>query len=259
MAKLSLNSKWDRGSLRFFDVQSQVNVHTLFNDNHAPVFLDHLVASAQRGSPEFLMDRVDHFMFLSEDEWTNSATGAGTAVLTDAHGGILLMSPAGADEDEEVMAHDAETIVPIAAGTDDIWFLANFEIDDADKVEVNIGLMVADAKVGKHHTAGGGVTEGIYVNSPFNTAALNGICTDASADTAVALTGLANGTRTTVGFHYNNGAVPSVTFVQDGVQSAAVITNIPTGHELKVTFAVQTGEAALHTMSVDWYRVMAQI
>ena len=256
MAKLSLNSKWDRGSLRFYDVQTQANVHTLFNDHHAPVFLDHLVASAVRGAPNFLMDKVEHFMFLPEDEWTNSATGAGTSVLTDAHGGILLMSPAAADEDEEVMAHDSCSVVP---GTHDFWFLASFEVDDADKVEINIGLMIADAKVGKHHTAAGGVNDGIYVNSPFNTAALNGICTVGAADTPVALTGLANTTRTTVGFHYNAGAVPSVTFVQDGVQSAAVTTNIPAAVPLQVTLAVQEGEAVLHTMSVDWYRLLVQV
>ena len=82
MAKLSLNSKWERGSLRFNDVVTQASVHTLFNDNHAPVFLEGLLPSAQRGAPNFMMDVVDHFMFLSEDAWTNSKTGAGTSVLT---------------------------------------------------------------------------------------------------------------------------------------------------------------------------------
>ena len=259
MAKLSLNSKWNGGSLRYYDCQTQADVLTWFNHNHAPGFLDTLVPSAQRGSPEVVMDRVDHFMFYSEDEWTNSATGAGTVALADAHGGVMHFAPAAADRDEEVLALDAENVVPVGAGTTDFWFLASFYVDDADKVEVNIGLMVADAKVGKHHAAGGGVTEGIYVNSPFNTAALNGICTDASTDTAVALTGLGDGAPTTVGFHYNNGAVPAVTFVQDGVHSAPVVANIPTGHELKVTFAVQEGEAVLHTMDVDWYRLIAMI
>ena len=256
MAKLSLNSKWDRGSLRFYDCQTQANVLALFNNNHAPVFLDTLVPSAQRGAPNFLMDKVEHFAALSEDEWTNSATGAGTVALADAHGGVLLLSPAAADEDEEIMAHDACTVTPGAVH--DIWFLANFEADDVDKVEVNIGLMVADAKIGKHHALAGGVSDGIYVNSPFNTAALNGLCTDATVDTVVALTGLVNATRTTIGFHYDAGA-GTVRFVQDGIQSALAATNIPTGTPLKVTFAVQEGEAVLHTMSVDWYRLLVMI
>jgi len=222
------------------------------------------VPALVRMAPDLAMDVVDHFMSFAEDEWTIFKTdvgvdGAEVNALTDMHGGVFLLTTNDADEDETGMHSDAEICVPDNGLDNDTWFMARIKVDDADKCEINVGLTVKDVKPGRHHAAGGGVTDGVYLWSPHNTAVLNGSCTNGGVSTDTAIGALGDATWITAGFHYDDSA-NSVQFNVNGVDvGAPCLTNTPAADELAVMFAVQTGEAVAHSMWVDWYRLVSEI
>ena len=215
-------------------------------------------------APDLAMDVVDHFMTFSEDEWTIFKTDVGVDnaevnALIDGHGGIFALATNDADEDETGMHSDAEICVPDNGLDNDTYFQCRFRVDDADKCEINIGLTVKDVKPGRHHTAGGGAADGVYLWSPHNTAVLYGSCTNGAASTDTAIGALGDLGWVTAGFHYDDSA-NSVQFNVNGVDAGLpCITNTPAADELALMFAVQTGEAVIHTLCLDWYRLISEI
>lgn len=261
---MALHAKWVRGNLVFYDgaqhVVSIPQALTLSNPE--------LVPNVTRLGLQYAAEYVDHFMTFSEDEWTVVLTDAGVDgaevhELADEHGGVLQLSTNNADEDETGVQSDAEHILLSDADGFDTWFAAMFKVDDVDKAEINIGLMISDAKIGQHHTAGGGVNEGVYVRSPHDDATLHGECVSGggAAGQVADIATLEDDTWIWAGFHYN----PTDNEVQFAVNGENVgdpfdtAADIPNAEELATTFAVQTGEAVIHTLKVHAVRILTQI
>jgi len=99
----------------------------------------------------------------------------------------------------------------------------------------------------------------VYLYSPFNTAVLYGSCTNGSASTDTIIGALGDTTWITAGFHYDDSA-NSVQFNVNEVDvGLPCTTNTPAGDELGILLAVQTGEAVVHAMWVDWLRLLSEI
>ena len=258
----TIHSRWENGNLVHYDSLTGARIETIPCQTRLPN--PQLLASVVRMAPNLAMDYVEHFMTFSEDEWTTILTdvgvdGAEVHALTDMHGGVLLLSTNDADEDETGIESDAEICEPDNGLDNDTYFQVRFKVDDADKCEVNLGLTVTDAKPGRHHAAGGGVTDGVYIWSPHNTDVLYGSCTNGGASTDTIIGALGNAVWITAGFHFDDSA-NSVQFNVNGVDvGLPCTTNTPAADELGIMLAVQTGELVAHSMWVDWYRLISEV
>ena len=260
----SVHCRWENGNQVYYDSLTGTRIATMPCQTRMPNPL--LLPSTIRMAPDIAMDVVDHFMSFSDDEWTVVLTdvatdGAEVHALIDAHGGIFELGTNDADEDETGIQSDAEICAPDNGADNDTWFMARFQVDDADKAELNIGLQSRDAKIGRHHAAGGGVAEGVYLWSAHDSADLYGSVETggAATDTAAAIATLDDATWITAGFHFDDSA-NSVQFNVNGADvGAPLLAGTPAGQELCVAFCIQTGENVIHTLKVDWYRLISEI
>jgi|GEM_PF-2239567 len=259
MANTSVHSRWETQNLVFYSGATRLKSIPSMQVSSNPL----LVTNVIHPGLEWGVDDSSHFMSLSEDEWTLIKTDAGVDgaevhSIGDAHGGVLVLTTNDADEDETGKQRDAETIL-LDGNHGGTWFAARIKVDDADKCEILVGLSIRDTKFGVHHTANGGVTDGVYIRSLHNTAAMLGVVEKDSAESTVALGNLADNTWVWVGFYVD--ADGTTQFQVNGVDTGAAVvaTNIPDDEALALAFVVQTGEAVVHTLSVDAYRLLAQL
>ena len=259
MANTSVHSRWETQNLVFYSGTTRLKSIPSMQVSSNPL----LVTNVIHPGLEWGVDDSSHFMSLSEDEWTAILTDSGVdggqvMALADAHGGILTLTTNDANEDETGMQRDAETVL-LDGNHGGTWFASRVRVDDADKAEIFVGLSIRDTKFGVHHTAGGGVTDGVYIRSPHNAATFEGVVEKDSAESTVALGTLGDNTWVWVGFYV--AADGTTQFQVNGVDTGAAVvaTNIPDDEELALAFVVQTGEAVVHTLSVDAYRLLAQL
>lgn len=260
MGNTSIHSRWEQGNLVFYDGATRLMSIPAANVAANPL----LVGNVIRPGLEWGVDDYNHFMSHSEDEWTAILTDSGVDAgevnaLADAHGGILTLSTNDADEDETGVQRDAETIL-LDGNHGGCWFATRIRVDDADKCEFFVGLSIRDTKFGVHHTAAGGVTDCVGIRSLHNVTAMTGVVEIDSTETLVALGDIGDNTWIWVGF-YVDAATLTTQFQVNGVDTGApaVATNLPIDEVLALAFVVQTGEAVIHTLSVDAYRLLAQL
>lgn len=222
----------------------------------APTRLNHGVNNATKNSTlsSFLsMDPTRVHMYFEDfdrfaaAEWTITTTeaGAGNAseALTDADGGVLLITNDDADNDADFFQKVGESFL-MAAGKK-AWFKARFKVSDATQSDFVIGLQITD-------TTPLDVSDGIFFQKDDGDANLdfhvekNGTATSASAIATVA-----DDTYITVGFYYD-GVSEIKYYVDDVHKGTSVTTNLPDDEVLTVSFGIQNGEAAAKTMSVDY-------
>lgn len=259
MSNTTVHSRWENGNLVFYDGVTRLMSIPCANVLSNPL----LVPNVIRPGLEWGVDDQSHFMSLSEDEWTAILTdgdgdSAEVRAVGDIHGGVLVLTTNDKDEDETGQQRDAETVL-LDGNHGGTWFAARIKVDDADKCEILVGLSIRDTKFGVHHTANGGVTDGVYIRSLHNTAAMLGVVEKDSTESTVALGNLADNTWVWVGFYVADDGTTQ--FQVNGVDTGAAVvaTNIPDDEELAIAFTVQTGEAVAHTMYVDAYRLLAQL
>lgn len=178
-------------------------------------------------------------------EWVVTSVGAATRALTDADGGVLLLTNAAADDDSTFLDKVGESFL-LASGKK-AFFKARFKVSDATQSDLVIGLQVTD-------TTPLDVTDGIYFVKVDGSTNLSIVCrkdAGAGSETAVAAV-LANDTYVTVGWFYDGDALVSyfVNDVQIGTLdgTSAYLPNT----EITVSFGVQNGEAVAKTMHVDF-------
>lgn len=182
-------------------------------------------------------------------EWvittTEAGTGAATEALTDADGGVLLITNDDADNDADFFQKVGESFL-MEAGKK-AWFKARFKVSEGTQSDVIMGLQITD-------TTPLDATDGIYFIKADDAATISFVCrknattgsTSASAGT------LASDTWTTWAWFYD-GKSEVKAFV-DGRHVAtldASSTFLP-DTELTVSFGLQNGSAGAKTMSVDY-------
>jgi len=182
-------------------------------------------------------------------DWTITTTEAGsgsaTEALTDADGGVLLVTNDNADNDADFFQKVGESFL-MQTGKKAL-FKARFKVSDATQSDVVMGLQVTD-------TTPLDVTDGIYFLKPDDAAVVNVVCRkDATtgSTSASSITSLADDTWIVLGWYYDGKG--NLTYFVDNVQRGTIaVSDYLPNTELTVSFGIQNGAAAAKTMSVDY-------
>lgn len=186
----------------------------------------------------------DDFDSFTAANWTVTETQAGaTQGVVDGDGGILALVNSAADDDLNAIQWSKETF-KFEAGKR-LWFKARFKVSDATQSDLVIGLQITD-------TTPLAVTDGTYFVKADGSTSLSLVVTkNSTATTTTGVATLADNTYVSVGFVYD-GASKIDVYVNDVRVKSSVTTNLCDDEDLTVSIAVQNGEAAAKTLSVDY-------
>lgn len=200
--------------------------------------------------PTLFHEYFNDFDTYAAGDWTVTETQAGaTQALTAGDGGLLLLTNSAADDDLNALQKNPAAWT-FTAGKK-TFFRCRFKVSDATQSDVVIGLQVVDATPLD-------VSDGIYFLKADGSTNVSVICrknATTGSTSASAITTLADDTFVELGFYYDgeskvyyevNG---SVTGSLDGSSSYLPDTTCT------VSFAIQNGEAAAKTMTVDYIYV----
>lgn len=192
----------------------------------------------------------DDFDRFAAADWviTKTEAGAGSAAtaLTDADGGVLLITNDNADNDAVFFNKVGESFL-MQAGKE-AWFKAHFKVNDAIQSDLLIGLQVTD-------TTPLDAVDGIYFMKDDGDALLDFYCRkDATtgSTSALGVATVASDTWMTVGFYYDGKSQVGYFVNDQQIGSLAATAAYLPDTELTVSFGVQNGEAVIKTMSVDY-------
>lgn len=180
-------------------------------------------------------------------DWVVTETQAGaTQALTAGDGGLLLLTNSAADNDLNAL-QKTPAAFSFTAGKK-AFFKCRFKVSDATQSDVVIGLQVVD-------TTPLDVTDGIYFLKADGANTVDFICrknATTGSTSASAVTSLADDTFITLAFYYDGES--KVYYAVDGsvkgsldASSSYLPDTVTT-----VSFAIQNGEAAAKTMTVDY-------
>lgn len=189
----------------------------------------------------------DDFDRFTAADWTITTTEAGggdaSEALSDADGGVLLITNDAADNDADFFQLAAETFKFVSGKK--LFFKARFKVSDATESDFVFGLQITD-------TSPLAVSDGVFFQKDDGDASLdfhvekNGTATSASAIHTVV-----DDTYLIVAFYYDGDS--EVQYFVDGTKlGTSATTNLPDDEELTVSFGIQNGAAAAKTMSVDY-------
>lgn len=181
---------------------------------------------------------------------TEAGAGSATEAISNADGGVLLITNDAADDDADFFqwsGTDASGVVEtfkFVAGKR-LFFKARFQVSDATQSDVVIGLQITD-------TTPLAVTDGVYFRKDDGDANLDFVVLkDSAGTTTTAFSTLTSATWTELAFHYDGKS--SIEIFKDGVKLAtSAVTGLPDDEELTVSFGIQNGEAVAKTMSIDY-------
>jgi hypothetical protein len=203
------------------------------------------------GNPSFFGYDSDFLTYVAA-EWTVTHTGAGSVANTDAIGGQVLLTNAGADNNNSFLqlggSQNGESFA-FQAGKP-LWFDTRFKVDNI-LADTFAGLYVTDTD------PEGGVAAGVYFRRLTTATALDLIVENSSTETVVT-TGIvmANDTFVNVGIYWD-GASLYYTQNRRILGQVTTLANLPST-ELRLSFGVQNGTAAARTMTVDWVSAYQQ-
>lgn len=189
----------------------------------------------------------DDFDRYAAAEWVVTETQAGaTQALTDADGGVLLLTNSAADDDLNALQKVGESFL-MEAGKK-AFFRARFKVSDATQSDFIMGLQITD-------TTPLAVSDGIWFQKDDGDANLDVYCgksAGAGTTSATAIHTVVADTYLNVGWYYD-GKGSLLYFVNNAHKGTldASSTFLP-DTELTISFGIQNGEAVAKTMSVDF-------
>lgn len=189
----------------------------------------------------------DDFDKFAAADWTITTTEAGagsaTEALTDADGGVLLVTNDDADDDADFFNKVGESFL-MASGKK-AWFKARLKVSDATQSDLVIGLQITD-------TTPLDVTDGIFFQKDDGDANIDfHVEKNNTATSSTAVGTLVDDTYIVLGWYYNGDDAIEV-FVDNVKVATVATTNLPDDEVLTVSFGLQNGEAAAKTLSVDY-------
>lgn len=189
----------------------------------------------------------EDFDYYTAGDWTVTETDAGaTQALTDGDGGLLLITNTAADNDLVSLQKKGESF-RFESGKA-LFFEARFKVSDATQSDVVIGLQITD-------TTPLDVTDGVFFIKADGAATVNFLVEkNNTATTASSIATMANDTYIRLGFYYDGSSAVQY-FVNGTYTGSSVTTNLPDDEDMTVTIAIQNGEAAAKTMTVDYVYV----
>lgn len=197
-----------------------------------------------------LFNDFQHPTDYNTSDWTLTTVEAGassaTEAISNADGGILLITNDAADDDSDFFQLAKETF-KFEAGKR-ILFAMRLKVSDATQCDFVAGLQITD-------TTPLAVSDGVYFRKDDGDAFLDFVVVkDSVATTDTAIFTVSNDTYMVLAFEYNgyDAIYPWI----NGVRGQKVaVTNLPDDEELTLSFGIQNGEAVAKTMSVDYYYV----
>lgn len=204
-------------------------------------------------SPTKYHQYFNDFDTYAAGDWsiTTVEAGGGSAseAVTDKDGGALLITNDAADNDRDVFFLAGESF-KFESGKK-LWFEAKFQVSDATQSDAFIGLCIKTAT----DPVGTAPTDGVFFRKDDGDTNLDFVVTkDSTATTSTAIDTVADATDITVGFYYN-GVDNIAVWTDGGLVDNVAVTNLPDDEILSVFFAIQNGEAAAKTMTIDYIHV----
>lgn len=194
----------------------------------------------------------DDFDYLPVDDttdlpfnWTISGTNATDPALADADGGVVALTTATSDNDGVFMQKIGESFLWEVGN--DLFFKVRLECDDATQSDIVAGLCITDA------TVLDATDQLAFVKADGDTDFDFLIEKNGTATTLAEVATLEDDVAIELAFVYEARRGEFRVYVNDSlVASTQVLTNAPDDEILTPTLAVQAGEAAAKTLSVDY-------
>tara|TARA_R110000868_G_scaffold222936_1_gene474751 strand:+ start:333 stop:1025 length:693 start_codon:yes stop_codon:yes gene_type:complete len=207
-----------------------------------------VLGSLKTVDPTIYHTYFDDFDTYTAGDWTVTETGVATQALTNADGGVLLVTNAAADNDASFSQKVGESFL-ITTGKE-AYFKARFKISDATQSDFVIGLQITD-------TTPLAVSDGIYFRKDDGDASLDFVVMkNSTATTTSAIATVVDDTYLTVGFYFNGKDeiqyFAGTNSLNPTLLGKSAITNLPDDEELTISFGIQNGEAVAKTMSIDY-------
>lgn len=195
-------------------------------------------------SPTKFHTYMEDFDYYVAGDWTVTETDSGaTQALTDGDGGLLLVTNTAADNDLVGLQKKGESF-RFASGKK-LFFEARFKVSDATQSDLAIGLQITD-------TTPLDITDGVFFLKADGSTSVSFLVEKNNTNTTTsAVATMANDTFITLGFNYDGGSVMQYC-VNGVVAGTSAVTNLPDDEDLAISFALQNGEAAAKTMTVDY-------
>ena len=192
----------------------------------------------------------DHYI---STDWvvttTEAGAGSATEAISDADGGVLLLTNAAGDNDLDFLQWaggsdtDALETFLFESGKK-LFFKTRFQVSDATQSDVVVGLQITD-------TTPLAVSDGVYFLKADGSTTMNLLVTKDSTSTTTAAATMANATNIILAFYYDGDS--EIKVYADGVHvGTSAVTNLPDDEELTISFGIQNGEAVAKTMSMDY-------
>lgn len=223
------------------------NIVTRFPGGVTNVNDVNLFADMAQLDPTLFHTYWNDFDTYAAGDWTVTETQAGaTQALTAGDGGLLLLTNSAADDDLVALQKNPAAFT-FTAGKK-TFFRCRFKVSDATQSDVVIGLQVVDATPLD-------VTDGVYFLKADGSTSVAVICrknATTGSTTATGIATLADDTYITLGFAYDGESKVAYS-VNGTVQGSldASSSYLP-DTDCTVSFAIQNGEAAAKTMTVDY-------
>ena len=191
-------------------------------------------------------------------DWTVTATGAGTQALANGDGGLLLLTNAGADNDNIQLQKLGESFL-LTAGKR-AFFKAKFKVSDATQSDFLIGLCVTDTTL-QGSIDGAGVTDGIFFSKDDGDALLDVQCQKNATTGQTRVAGVATvvaDTFLSVALAYDG--VSELKYYVNDVQLGTLTATSAFLPDTTLTpsIAIQNGEAVAKTMTIDYFFASAE-
>lgn len=220
------------------------NLVTRFPNGLTNVGEDSPFADLAMPAPTLFHTYMEDFDYYTAGDWTVTETDAGaTQALADGDGGLLLITNTAADNDLVALQKKGNSFT-FESGKR-LFFEARFKVSDATQSDLVMGLQVTDATPLA-------VANGVFFIKNDGAATVDFVLTKSSTSTTnSSVATMANDTYIRLGFFYDGS---TMTYFVNGVNTGtSVVTNLPLSTtNLTVSFAIQNGEAAAKTMTVDY-------
>lgn len=175
--------------------------------------------------------------------------GADAAGFVSSIDGALKIATDDAENDGANVQLKGEAF-KMDATTTNTYFGINLQINDATQSDLLVGLCITDTGLL------GGMTDGVYFECLDGSTDINFVLEKDSTETtsATAVGTLADATNITLEFFFDGTYVDA--WVDGVLQTRLATTNLPNNEYLTPSIHLLTGEAAVQTLTVNWWRVV---
>lgn len=223
------------------------NLVTRFPNGVTNVADNALFADMVQPDPTKFHQFFDDFDTYAAGDWTVTETQAGaTQALTAGDGGLLLLTNSAADDDLVALQKNPAAFT-FTAGKK-TFFRCRFKVSDATQSDIVIGLQVVD-------TTPLDVTDGVYFLKADGSTAISVVCrknATTGSTSASSIATLADDTYISLGFAYDGEGKVFYEVNGSVVGSLDASSAYLPDTTCTVSFALQNGEAAAKTMTVDY-------